>query len=135
MGVPTFLITATVEAILAQRLVRKICSQCREEYTPPREIFEDLELTSEMVRGHRFYRGAGCEVCNNTGYKGRLGLFELMIMNNALRDKIMANAQTDEVRTLAIKSGMVSLRQAGIKACFDGITTADEVVRETILEA
>src|SRR6476620_1466023 len=135
MGVPTFLITATVEAILAQRLVRKVCMQCREEYTPPREVIEDLELTSEQVRGKRFYRGAGCEVCNNTGYKGRLGLFELMIMNNDLRDKIMANAQTDELRTLAIKSGMVSLRQAGIKACFDGITTADEVVRETILEA
>src|SRR4051794_30883722 len=135
MGVPTFLITATVEAILAQRLVRKVCMQCREEYTPPREVLEDLELTSEMVRGKRFYRGAGCEVCNNTGYKGRLGLFELMIMNNDLRDKIMANAQTDELRTLAIKHGMVSLRHAGIQSCFDGITTPDEVVRETILEA
>ena len=99
MGVPTFLITATVEAILAQRLVRKVCMQCREEYTPPREILEDLELTSEQIRGKRFYRGAGCEVCNNTGYKGRVGLFELMIMNNDLRDKIMANAQTDELRT------------------------------------
>jgi type IV pilus assembly protein PilB len=135
MGVPTFLITATVEAILAQRLVRKVCSQCREEYTPPREIFEDLELTSEQVRGKRFYRGAGCEVCNNTGYKGRVGLFELMIMSNDLRDKIMANAQADELRTLAMKQGMVSLRQAGIKCCFEGITTPDEVVRETIVEA
>jgi type IV pilus assembly protein PilB len=135
MGVPTFLITATVEAILAQRLVRKVCMQCREEYTPPREIFEDLELTSEQVRGKRFYRGAGCEVCNNTGYKGRVGLFELMMMTNDLRDKIMANAQADELRTLAMKQGMVSLRQAGIKCCFEGITTPDEVVRETILEA
>jgi type IV pilus assembly protein PilB len=135
MGVPTFLITATVEAILAQRLVRKVCMQCREEYTPPREILEDLELTSEQVRGKRFYRGAGCEVCNNTGYKGRVGLFELMIMNNDLRDRIMANAQTDELRQLAQKHGMVSLRVAGIKCCFDGVTTPDEVVRETILEA
>jgi len=135
MGVPTFLITATVEAILAQRLVRKVCSQCKEEYTPPREILEDLELTSEQVRGKRFYRGAGCEVCNNTGYKGRVGLFELMIMNNDMRDRIMANAQADELRTLAMKQGMVSLRQAGIKCCFDGVTTPDEVVRETILEA
>jgi type IV pilus assembly protein PilB len=135
MGVPTFLITATVEAILAQRLVRKVCQQCREEYTPPREILEDLELTSDQVRGKRFYRGAGCEVCNNTGYKGRVGLFELMIMNNDLRDKIMANAQADELRQLAQKQGMVSLRAAGIKCCFDGVTTPDEVVRETILEA
>ena len=135
MGVPTFLITATVEAILAQRLVRKVCTQCREEYTPPREMIEDLELTSEQVRGKRFYRGAGCEVCNNTGYKGRVGLFELMIMNNDLRDRIMANAQTDELRALATKQGMVTLRQAGIKCCFEGVTTPDEVVRETILEA
>src|SRR6187549_1664072 len=135
MGVPTFLITATVEAILAQRLVRKVCMQCREEYTPPREVLEDLELTSDQIRGKRFYRGAGCELCNNTGYKGRVGLFELMIMNNDLRDRIMANAQADELRTLAIKHGMVSLRHAGIQCCFDGVTTPDEVVRETILEA
>jgi type IV pilus assembly protein PilB len=135
MGVPTFLITATVEAILAQRLVRKVCLQCREEYTPPREILEDLELSTDMVRGKRFYRGAGCELCNNTGYKGRVGLFELMIMSNELRDMIMANAQTDELRELARKQGMVPLRNAGIKACFDGVTTPDEVVRETILDA
>ena len=135
MGVPTFLITATVEAILAQRLVRKVCMQCREEYTPPREVLEDLELTSDQVRGKRFYRGAGCELCNNTGYKGRVGLFELMIMNNDLRDKIMANAQADELRAMAMKQGMVSLRAAGIKCCFDGVTTPDEIVRETILEA
>lgn len=135
MGVPTFLITATVEAILAQRLVRKVCMQCREEYTPPREVLEDLELTSDMVRGKRFYRGAGCELCNNTGYKGRVGLFELMIMNNDIRDAIMNNAQSDEIREMAVKQGMVSLRAAGIKACFEGTTTPDEVVRETILEA
>jgi type IV pilus assembly protein PilB len=135
MGVPTFLITATVEAILAQRLVRKVCMQCREEYTPSREILDDLELTSEQVRGHRFFRGAGCEVCNNTGYKGRVGLFELMIMSHDLRDRIMANAQTDELRTLAQKQGMVPLRASGIQQCFAGVTTPDEVVRETILEA
>jgi type IV pilus assembly protein PilB len=135
MGVPTFLITATVEAILAQRLVRKVCMQCREEYTPPRELLDDLELTSDQVRGHRFYRGAGCELCNNTGYKGRVGLFELMIMTDDLRDMIMGNAQTDELRVQARKQGMVPLRDAGVKACFDGITTPDEVVRETILDA
>jgi type IV pilus assembly protein PilB len=135
MGVPTFLITATVEAILAQRLVRRICKDCKEEYTPPREVLDDLELSSEQLRGKRFYRGAGCEVCNNTGYKGRVGLFELMIMNNELRDKIMANAQADELRAIATKNGMVTLRAAGIKCCFEGVTTPDEVVRETILEA
>jgi type IV pilus assembly protein PilB len=135
MGVPTFLITATVEAILAQRLVRKVCPQCREEYTPSREIFDDLQLTSDDIRGKRFYRGTGCELCNNTGYKGRVGLFELMIMNNAMRDKIMANAQADELRQLACQNGMISLRESGITACFNGVTTPEEVVRETMLEA
>jgi type IV pilus assembly protein PilB len=135
MGVPTFLITATVEAILAQRLVRKVCMQCREEYRPAREIFDDLELTADDVRGHRFYRGAGCELCNNTGFKGRVGLFELMVITNEIRDLVMANGQHDEIRALARKQGMVGLRDAGIKACFDGVTTPEEVVRETILEA
>lgn len=135
MGVPTFLICATVEAILAQRLVRRICSQCREEYSPSREVLDDLELTSDDIRGKRFYRGAGCEICNNTGYKGRVGLFELMVMNNALRDKVMGNAQADELRELARKQGMVTLRQAGVNAVFAGTTTLEEVVRETILEA
>ncbi len=135
MGIPTFLITATVEAILAQRLVRKVCKNCREEYTPSQEVIDDLELTAEEVRTHKFYRGAGCEVCNNTGYKGRVGLFELLMMTNELRDLIMQNAQTEEIRRAAEKQGMVSLRRAGLDACLNGITTPDEVIRETILDA
>lgn len=135
MGVPTFLITATVEAILAQRLVRKVCMNCREEYTPPREILEDLELTSEQIRGHRFYRGAGCEVCNNTGYKGRVGLFELMIMNDEMRDMIMNNVSTDDLRKAAQRFGMVTLREAGLNFVQEGVTSLEEVIRETILDA
>ncbi len=135
MGVPTFLITATVEAILAQRLVRKVCMKCREEYVPSREILDDLELTADDLKGKKFYRGSGCETCNNTGYKGRVGLFELMMMNNELRDLIMRNASTDELREAARRGGMVSLRDAGMKACFDGTTSAEEVIRETIMEA
>ncbi|MBX3426508.1 MAG: Flp pilus assembly complex ATPase component TadA [Pirellulales bacterium] len=135
MGVPTFLITATVEAILAQRLVRRVCMKCREEYTPGREIMDDLELTAQDIKGKKFYRGSGCETCNNTGYKGRVGLFELMIMNNELREMIMRNASTDELREAARKSGMVTLRDAGLRSMFDGTTTADEVIRETIMEA
>ena len=135
MGVPTFLITATVEAILAQRLVRKVCRQCREEFQPPREVIEDLELTVDQVKGKRFYRGAGCELCNNTGYKGRVGLFELMMMTNEMRELIMENAPTEQLRDLARKQGMVTLRDAGISACFSGVSTPEEVIRETILEA
>lgn len=135
MGVPTFLITATVEVILAQRLVRRVCTKCREEYTPSKEVMDDLELTADDLRGKRFFRGSGCETCNNTGYKGRVGLFELMIMNNKLRDMIMQSASADELRTVASNDGMVTLRQAGMKAVFEGTTTCEEVIRETILEA
>lgn len=134
MGVPTFLITATVEAILAQRLVRRVCPKCREEYVPNKEILDDLELSAAQLKGKKFYRGSGCENCNNTGYKGRVGLFELMIMNNELREMIMKNASTDDLRAAAQKRGMLTLRDAGMKVAFEGITTPDEVVRETIIE-
>ena len=135
MGVPTFLITATVEAILAQRLVRRICTKCREEYTPSKEILDDLELTAADLKGKRFFRGSGCENCNNTGYKGRVGLFELLIMNNELRELIMRNASADELREAAQRGGMVTLRDDGMKGCFAGLTSAEEVIRETILDA
>ena len=135
MGVPTFLITATVEAILAQRLVRRICENCKEPYNPSKEVLDDLELTAEDLEGVQFYRGSGCETCNNTGYKGRVGLFELMIMNNELREMIMKNVSTDVLRDAARNAGMVTLRDAGMKACYAGTTTPEEVIRETIIDA
>jgi type IV pilus assembly protein PilB len=135
MGVPTFLITATVEAILAQRLVRRICTQCREETTPTPEMLQQMGLTPEQIRTMKFYRGAGCDVCNNTGYKGRVGLFELMIITDKLRDMIMENASVDDMRTEAQSNGMVSLRDAGLSFVGQGVTTAEEILRETILEA
>jgi type IV pilus assembly protein PilB len=135
MGVPTFLITATLEAILAQRLVRRICTQCREETTPSDSLLYDLQIPAEDLADKLFYRGGGCDLCNNTGYKGRVGLFELMVMNDDLRDMIMRNAATDDLRIAAQGYGMVTLRDAGISFMHDGTTTADEVVRETILEA
>lgn len=135
MGVQPFLITATVEAILAQRLVRRVCVGCKEEVQPSPEVLVDLDLKPEELKGKKFYRGKGCDVCNRTGYKGRVGLFELMIMNDDLRDMIIRNATTDELRTAAQKYGMVTLRIAGMDAVFGGLTTAEEIIRETILEA
>jgi type IV pilus assembly protein PilB len=134
MGVPTFLITATVESILAQRLVRRICAQCREETRPTSEMLYDLQLTPEDVADKTFYRGAGCELCNHTGYKGRSGLFELMTMNDDLRDMIMQNASTDELRETARRFGMITLRDAGMDAAYNGVTTIEEVIRETVVE-
>jgi type IV pilus assembly protein PilB len=135
MGVPTFLITATVEAILAQRLVRRICTQCREEVEPTTDMLAELSIQDMDLTGKNFYRGKGCEGCNNTGYKGRLGLFELMVMNDTLRDMVMMNASADEMRDAARQNGMVTLRDAGLAAIFEGVTTAEEVIRETVLEA
>jgi len=135
MGIPTFLITATVEAILAQRLVRRVCTKCSEKYNPSQEILDDLDLGAGDLKGKQFFRGSGCENCNNTGYKGRFGLFELMIMNNDLRDLIMSNASTDDLREVAQKHGMITLREAGMIAAYEGITTPEEVIRETIIDA
>lgn len=132
MGIPTFLITATVEAILAQRLVRRICSKCREETDPGMEVLMDLGVTEETRSQYKFFRGKGCDLCNNTGYKGRIGLFELMVMNDELRDMIMQNATTDDLRAKAVTYGMITLRDYGKQFVFDGFTTADEVVRETV---
>jgi len=135
MGVPPFLITATVEAILAQRLVRRICGNCREEVFPGPDVLADLELTTDQLEGKKFYRGKGCEKCNRTGYKGRLGLYEFMIMNDDLRDMIMRNASTEDLREKARSQGMITLRDSGMLGIFGGLTTADEVIRETILDA
>ncbi|MEM9411333.1 MAG: pilus assembly protein PilB, partial [Planctomycetota bacterium] len=116
------------------RLVRRICPECREEMEVTDEVLFDLELTRESVADKKFYRGIGCNSCSNTGYKGRVGLFELMIMDDDLRDLIMQNAPTDKVRQTAAEKGMTLLRQAGIKFIFDGTTTADEIIRETIVD-
>ena len=135
MGVPTFLITATVEAILAQRLVRRICPECREEAEPSDEMLRELRIDPVKAKDKKVYRGAGCSTCSNTGYKGRIGLFELMIMDDELRELINEDANTDELRERAQAKGMKLLRDIGIKYMFDGITTMEEVVRETVLDA
>ena len=135
MGVPPFLITATVEAILAQRLVRRICAGCKEEVIPGADVLADLEMTSDQLEGKKFYRGKGCEKCNRSGYKGRLGIYELLIMNDEMRDMIIRNASTEELREAARRNGMVTLRESGMESIFIGQTTADEVIRETILDA
>jgi type IV pilus assembly protein PilB len=134
MGLEPYLITATLEGILAQRLVRKICVDCRTEYEPSPELLMELNLRPQDVKGKKFYYGRGCDRCNNTGHRGRTGIFELMVMNDELRDLIVNNVSTDELRLAARKMGMTTLREAGLRAIFNGQTTIEEVVRETVLE-
>jgi len=134
MGVPPFMITATVEAVLAQRLVRRICADCRTEFEPSDELLMELQLPIEQARKYKFYYGKGCARCNNGGYKGRIGLYELLNITDDIRDMIATNASTDELRNLARTQGMTTLRESGLKLIFDGLTTIDEVVRETVME-
>ncbi len=134
MGVPSFLITATIEAILAQRLVRRICSECRTEFEPSDELLLELQLPIEKARRYKFYYGKGCARCNNSGYKGRIGIYELLVMTDEIRDMVSNNANVDEIRNYSRSQGMITLREAGLKLIFDGLTTIDEVVRETINE-
>ena len=135
MGIPAFLITATVEAILAQRLVRRTCGDCREPAEISDDMLSQLAMTRDQIKDRTFYRGRGCDSCNNTGYKGRVGLFEFMVMNDDLRDMILQGASTDELRDKAKEYGMITLRDYGMAFAYEGTTTVDEVVRETILDA
>ena len=134
MGVEPFLITATLEGIMAQRLVRKICTNCREEFTPSAEMLMELMLKPSDAKGRKFFYGAGCDKCNNLGFRGRCSIFELIVINDEVRDLISAGASTDALRNHVRSRGVAGLREAGMKALQEGVTTIEEVVRETILE-
>ena len=134
MGVPAFLITATLEAILAQRLVRRICDKCKEETSLTPELLSELELEAKDIAGKKVYKGRGCDHCNNTGYRGRVGLYELLSVNDEIKDLIIESASTELLRDAARRNGMVPLRDAGLERAFEGLTTIEEVIRETILD-
>ena len=134
LGVEPFLLTATIEGIVGQRLVRKICSNCKTTFEPDEGQLKDLRLTLEEVKGKKFYYGRGCSRCNGTGYKGRTGMFEIMVFNDEIRELIMNRASTNVLRTAALKAGMRQLRENGLAMIYDGITTIDEVSKETMIE-
>ena len=134
MGVEPFLITATVEAIQAQRLVRRVCQNCKTPYDPTRDQLLELNLPADALKGRKFFYGEGCSKCNNLGFKGRTGLYELMIINDDIRDLISRGGSTDQLRQYTRKGGAQGLRDAGIQALYEGMTSLDEVVRETVME-
>ena len=134
LGMEPFLITATLEAVVAQRLVRRICTSCKTAYRPTEEQLMELQLRSSDIGDQMFHYGKGCDYCNGTGYRGRLGLFEIMVMDDTLRNLIMDKASTSVLRRESIKRGMRTLRQSGLMSILEGVTTLDEVVKETILE-
>jgi len=134
LGVEPFLLTATIEGIVSQRLVRRICEKCKQAFEPTEGQLSELSLTPDDIKGKKFYYGQGCNRCNNTGYRGRTGIFEIMVFNDEIRDLIMHQASTNVLRAAGQKTGMRLLRDNGLAAIYDGITTIDEVVKETTVE-
>jgi type IV pilus assembly protein PilB len=131
MGVEPFLISSTLEGILAQRLVRMICKKCRVAYEPTDAVLSELGLTKEDTQGRPFYYGKGCMECNETGYRGRKGLFELLVVSEPIRELINMRAPAGVVRARALELGMRTLREDGIRSILDGETTVEEVLKYT----
>ncbi|MBN1902349.1 type II secretion system ATPase GspE [Candidatus Sumerlaeota bacterium] len=135
MGVEPFLITSTLQAVLGQRLIRTICPNCKRNYEPTPEDLEEFGVTRSDVSDIVFYKGAGCDECSYTGYKGRMGIFELLVLTEEVKDLILRRASTDEIQAMALHQGMITMRQDGwLKICL-GLTTFEEVSRQTPQES
>ena len=124
-----FLVSSSVIGILAQRLVRRICENCKEEIQPDEELIEQLNLSEYVKQGVKFYKGRGCQLCSNTGYKGRIGIFEIMIIDDEIRELIIDGSPVMEIRNRAHEKGMKYLFEDGLEKVLQGITTLDEVTR------
>jgi type IV pilus assembly protein PilB len=135
LGIEPFLICASIEAIVAQRLVRKICGKCKTQIAPTEEMLMELGLTANDTKGKLFCFGKGCAACNNTGYKGRMAIFEMMLLTDRVKELIMKSASTEQLRMVAREQGMRTLRESGLLGIFDGHTSIEEVVRETLFSA
>jgi type IV pilus assembly protein PilB len=133
MGIEPFLVATAVNVIAAQRLVRRICGNCKEETEAPVQALLSVGFSEAEAPTLRLYRGRGCDRCNGNGYKGRVGLFEVMELTEDIRELILSGATAVELRRKAIEEGMITLRQSGLQKIREGITTIDEVVRETVL--
>lgn len=133
MGIEPFLVATSVNLIQAQRLIRRICTECKEKQDIPVEAIMEIGFPEEEAKEIEIFKGAGCQRCNNTGYKGRVGLFEVMEVTDELRELILIGASAIELRKKAIELGMLTLRQSGLAKIKDGVTTIEEVVKETVL--
>ncbi len=133
MGIEPFLVATAVNLICAQRLVRRICSNCKELLDVPKQAMLDAGYTEEEIPNTKIYIGKGCAICNKTGYKGRVGLYEVMEINDELRELILVGASAIELKKKAVDNGMISLRRSGLIKVALGMTTIEEVVRETVL--
>ena len=133
IGIAPFLVGSCLNLVMAQRLVRRLCAKCKEEYTPTKEELAFIGLDPGRVK-EDLWRGKGCAECRNTGYRGRTAIFEMIPMSRNLRSLVYDNANEDEIREAALKNGMIALREAGIKRVLDGTTTIEEILRSTVEE-
>ncbi len=131
MGLKPYLITAALVAIISQRLVKKICPDCKEEYTPGNDILHELKLHDHDIQGKQFYIGKGCSSCNRTGYKGRMSILEIMSVDEEMCSHIIKQSSTETIREIARSNGMSTLLESGLNAVYNGLTTLEEVARET----
>ncbi|RMH29719.1 MAG: type IV-A pilus assembly ATPase PilB [Planctomycetota bacterium] len=131
MGLEPFNVAAALNLLTAQRLVRRICSNCKAETTYPEEYLRAAHVPDDFIQNTTFYKGEGCDQCGGTGYKGRQGLYEVMNVTTAIRKAIMAEASTDELRDIALEEGMLTLRMDGLKKVERGVTTMEEILKET----
>ncbi len=132
MGIEPFLVATSVNLIQAQRLIRRVCSECKDAVHTPPEALVEVGFTAEESKTLKIYKGRGCAKCNNTGYKGRVGLYEVMEITDDIRELILIGASALELRKRAIENGMLTLRHSGLMKIRNGITTIEEVVRETV---
>jgi type IV pilus assembly protein PilB len=132
MGIEPFLITSAVLLILAQRLVRKVCMECREPIQVNPKLLVGLGVPRDEMNGFSVYKGKGCSICSNTGYKGRIGLYEVMPLWDEVKELVLSRASTLEIKKEAIRLGMKTLRMAGITKIKEGMTTIEEILRTTI---
>ncbi len=132
MGIEPFLVATSVNLIQAQRLIRRICKDCKTQHPTPPEALIDVGFSAEEAAKIKTYKGKGCSTCNNTGYKGRIGLYEVMEITDEIRELILIGASALELRKKAIDDGMISLRESGLHKIRSGVTTLEEVVRETV---
>ena len=133
MGVEPFLVTSSLVAIIAQRLVRLLCPHCKEVYIPDAETLANLGLKQSIINGNTFYRRKGCNLCMQTGFRGRTAIFEILIVEDNLKKLILKTSDSNQISEMAIKQGMITLQQDGIKKVLAGLTTAEEVLRVTRL--
>jgi type II secretory ATPase GspE/PulE/Tfp pilus assembly ATPase PilB-like protein len=133
MGIEPFLVSSTIIGVLAQRLVRRICPDCRKSYKPHPEQLRELGIKAESFRkiGRSFYRGAGCDKCRNTGYRGRLGIHELLEMSEGVKNTILESSDSDSIKKQALKEKMITLRRDGVNKILHGLTTAEEILSIT----